>query len=39
MLVAADPDSLSSKAAKARAYGIPIIDEAAFGKLIRTMEG
>lgn len=39
VLVAADPDSLSSKAAKARTYGIPIIDEAAFGKLIRTLEG
>lgn len=30
VLVAADPDSLSSKATKARDYGIPIITEAAF---------
>ena len=38
VLVAADPDSLSAKAAKARSYGIPIINEAAFEKLIRAVE-
>lgn len=38
VLVAADPDSLSSKAAKARSYGIPIIDEVAFSKLIGALE-
>lgn len=37
VLVAADPDSLSGKASKARAYGIPIINEAAFEKLIAAM--
>lgn len=39
VLVAADPDSLSGKAQKARQYGIPVIDEATFGKLIRALEG
>ena len=38
VLVAADPDSLSGKAAKARSYGIPIVDEAALEKLIRALE-
>lgn len=33
LVVAADPDSLSGKAAKARAYGIPIVDEGAFLRL------
>lgn len=33
LVVAADPDSLSGKAAKARTYGIPIIDEATFSQL------
>lgn len=33
LLVAADPDSLSGKAAKARAYGIPVVDEEAFERL------
>jgi len=33
LLVAADPDSLSGKAAKARQYGIPVIGEAAFEKI------
>ena len=37
VLVAADPDSLSGKAAKARSYGIPIITEAAFEKLIHAV--
>ncbi len=34
VLVAADPNSLSGKAGKARAYGVPIITEAAFAKLL-----
>jgi DNA polymerase-3 subunit epsilon len=34
VLVAADPDSLSGKAAKARSYGIPVITEAAFARLL-----
>lgn len=38
VVVAADPNSLSGKAAKARSYGIPIIPEAAFDGLIRRME-
>lgn len=38
VLVAADPDSLSGKATKARSYGVPIIDEAAFEKAIRRLE-
>lgn len=33
VLVAADPDSLSGKARKARDYGIPIITEAAFERI------
>lgn len=32
VVVSADPDSLSGKAAKARTYGVPVIDEPAFGK-------
>lgn len=35
LVVARDPDSLSGKAAKARAYSIPIIDEATFTRLFR----
>jgi DNA polymerase-3 subunit epsilon len=38
VVVAADPDSLSGKAAKARGYGVPIITEAAFDGLISAME-
>lgn len=34
VVVAADPNSLSGKAAKARSYGIPIITEAAFERLL-----
>jgi DNA polymerase-3 subunit epsilon len=34
LVVAADPNSLSGKAAKARSYGIPIITEAAFAQLL-----
>jgi DNA polymerase-3 subunit epsilon len=33
LLVAADPDSLSGKARKARDYGIPIVDEATLARL------
>ena len=36
LVVAADPNSLSGKAAKARSYGIPIITEAAFAQLIAS---
>lgn len=34
LVVAADPDSLSGKARKARNYGIPIIKESAFAKML-----
>lgn len=34
LVVAADPDSLSGKAAKARAYGIPVVSEEAFGQML-----
>ena len=34
VLVAADPDSQSGKAAKARSYGVPVITEAAFARLL-----
>ncbi|QSR30772.1 hypothetical protein CFI00_09760 [Nocardioides sp. S5] len=37
VVVAADPDSQSGKAAKARSYGIPVITEAAFARLIGSM--
>ncbi len=33
VLVAADPDSESGKAQKARSYGIPVITEAAFEQI------
>ncbi|MBE7324497.1 DNA polymerase III subunit epsilon [Nocardioides sp. Y6] len=33
VLVSADPDSMSGKAAKARSYGIPVISEEAFARL------
>jgi len=33
LVVAADPDTLSSKARKARAYRIPIVDAATFQQL------
>ncbi len=35
LVVASDPDSLSGKAAKARAYSIPIVDEATFTRLFQ----
>ena len=37
VVVAADPDSLSGKAAKARAYDIPVITEAAFARLLQGL--
>lgn len=37
VLIAADPDSASGKAEKARKYGIPIITEAAFGRLLEAV--
>jgi DNA polymerase-3 subunit epsilon len=37
LLVAADPDSLSGKASKARRYGIPIVTTQAFEKLLEQM--
>lgn len=33
VLVTSDPDSMSGKAAKARKYGIPVIDEPAFDRM------
>lgn len=36
LVVAADPDSLSGKAAKAQQYSIPIIDEATFERLFEA---
>lgn len=38
VVIAADPDSLSGKAAKARGYGIPIITELAFEAIVREIE-
>lgn len=37
-VVAADPDSLSGKATKARDYGVPIITEVAFETFVSAME-
>lgn len=34
VVVAADPDSMSGKAAKARSYGIPVVGEAAFERML-----
>jgi DNA polymerase-3 subunit epsilon len=34
VLVAADPDSMSGKAKKAREYGVPIINEGALTRLL-----
>lgn len=33
VLVTSDPDSMSGKAAKARSYGVPVIDEAMFERM------
>ncbi|WP_181798112.1 DEDDh family exonuclease [Streptomyces sp. WELS2] len=38
LLVTNDPDSGTSKTVKARQYGTPIVDEAAFGQLLRDVE-
>jgi DNA polymerase III subunit epsilon len=38
LLVTNDPDSGTSKTVKARQYGTPLIDEAAFGQLLRDVE-
>ena len=37
VVVAADPNSLSGKAGKARSYGIPIITESAFARLLEQL--
>jgi DNA polymerase-3 subunit epsilon len=37
LLVAADPDSQSGKAAKARSYGVPAVTEEAFARLLADM--
>lgn len=37
LVVAADPDSQSGKAAKARSYGIPVITEAAFARMLADL--
>lgn len=38
LIIAADPNSASGKAAKARAYGIPIITEEAWEQLVGTID-
>jgi len=38
LVVAADPDTSSGKAVKAATYGIPVITEAAFARLLATYE-
>ncbi|GGX78741.1 DEDDh family exonuclease [Streptomyces minutiscleroticus] len=38
LLVTNDPDSGTSKAVKARQYGTPVVDEAAFGQLLGNVE-
>ncbi|MDF3147328.1 BRCT domain-containing protein, partial [Streptomyces sp. T21Q-yed] len=38
LLVTNDPDANTSKVVKARQYGTPVIDEAAFGQLLRDVE-
>lgn len=38
LLVAANPDTMSGKAQKARAHGVPIVGEAAFAKFLSTLE-
>ncbi|MFJ9906435.1 DEDDh family exonuclease [Streptomyces sp. NPDC101152] len=37
LLVTNDPDSGTSKVVKARQYGTPVVDEAAFGQLLRDV--
>ncbi|WP_394435134.1 DEDDh family exonuclease [Streptomyces sp. SGAir0957] len=38
LLVTNDPDSYTSKVVKAKQYGTPVMDEAAFGQLLHTVE-
>lgn len=38
LLVTNDPDSGTSKVVKAKQYGTPVVDEAAFGQLLRDVE-
>ncbi|MEV6195190.1 DEDDh family exonuclease [Streptomyces sp. NPDC051920] len=38
LLVTNDPDSGTSKTAKAQQFGTPVVDEAAFGQLLRDVE-
>lgn len=38
LLVTNDPDSMTSKVVKARQFGTPVVDEAAFGQLLRDIE-
>ncbi|MEW2395086.1 DEDDh family exonuclease [Streptomyces sp. NPDC046862] len=38
LLVTNDPDSGTSKVVRARQYGTPVLDEAAFGQLLRDVE-
>jgi DNA polymerase-3 subunit epsilon len=38
LLVTNDPDSGTSKVLKARQYGTPVVDEAAFGQLLEDVE-
>ncbi|MGJ9422514.1 hypothetical protein [Aeromicrobium sp. CF3.5] len=39
VLVTSDPDSMSGKAAKARSYGVPVVDEAAFDRIFSDYLG
>jgi DNA polymerase-3 subunit epsilon len=38
LLVTNDPESGTSKVVKARQFGTPVVDEAAFGQLLRDVE-
>ncbi len=37
LLVTNDPDAMTSKAVNARAFGTPVLDEAAFTQLLRDV--
>lgn len=39
VVVAADPDSLSGKAGRARQYGVPLVDEETFSRLFNDYRG
>ena len=39
LVIAADPDSLSGKAEKARGYGIPVVSEDLFAGLLGELTG